>query len=144
MVESEDIQMVLTAEEQLPSSNGIFGRILITLTPCFVIYPANVQREVRKVVYPGSRLNTQGRSLAKLYTSREKTGHPLYKQARLFSREEVESLLELSGFDILDYRSTLFQLPRQNVYHHEYSSPDYPKSADFVAIGNRKQETSQQ
>jgi len=55
----------------------------------------------------------------------------------------VENLLHQSKFEVLEYRSVLFQAPGQSHYDYEYAIDGYSQSAGFVAIGSRKRRTRQ-
>src|SRR4030043_298719 len=75
---------------------------------------------------------------AEFYAEKGKEGHPIYSQARFYSKDEVENLLRLSGFKEFQYRSILFQPPGQNIYHTEKPTEGYFKNAGFSVIGSRK------
>jgi len=50
----------------------------------------------------------------------------------------VENLLQMCGFKVLDYRSTLFQPPGKGTYYLESPVSGYQQSAGFVAISGGK------
>jgi SAM-dependent methyltransferase len=128
--------------EKLSFPSGNFGGVLIALTLCFVYDPPQVLREVSRVLMPNGGL-VLGLVLnkspwAKFYMAKAKEGHPLYRQARFFSKDEVESLLHQSGFDNFQYHSVLFQPPGQDFYHLERPVSSYRESSGFTAINARK------
>ena len=141
------IQVAESTGEEMPFLDRMFGGVLIALTLCFVNDPRKVLQEVLRVLQPEGGLVLgvilQTSPWADSYASKGKEGHPIYSKARFFSKGEVEDLLQLSGFKVTDYRSTLFQPPGQDRYHPERPVFGYRKSAGFVAIGSRKQATSQ-
>jgi ubiquinone/menaquinone biosynthesis C-methylase UbiE len=147
MAKARGIQVAKATGEELPFPDRMFGGVLIALTLCFVNDPRRVLQEVWKVLQPKGGLVLgfipQASPWADFYASKGKEGHPIYSKARFFSKGEMEDLLQLSGFKVLDYCSTLFQPPGQDRYHPERQVFGYRKSAGFVAIGSRKQATSQ-
>jgi len=139
---SRDIKVRRGVGEKLPFPDGNFGGVLIALTLCFVDDPAMVIHEASRVLAPGGGLALglvlQGSPWAEFYEKKGKEGHPIYSQARFFSKDEVEHLLLLSGFKEPRYRSVLFQPPGQNNYNIEKPVDGYFKEAGFVAIGSRQ------
>lgn len=136
------IKVKRASGEKLPFPSDSFGGALIALTLCFVDDPLKVLREVSRVI-----VNEGGLVLglilkespwAKFYMAKAKEGHPIYSKARFFSKKEVESLLQQSGFEIVQYRSVLFQPPGQNSYHLERPVFAYRKPVGFTAISTRK------
>jgi ubiquinone/menaquinone biosynthesis C-methylase UbiE len=136
------IKVKRASGEKLSFPSGSFGGVLIALTLCFVYDPLQVLREISRVIMPNGGL-VLGLVLnkspwAEFYTAKAKAGHPIYSQARFFSKNEVESLLHQSGFDNFQYRSVLFQPPGQDFYHLERPVSAYRKSSGFTAITARK------
>lgn len=77
---------------------------------------------------------------ARFYASKGKEGHPIYSRARFFSKDEVENLLQQCEFDLVQYRSVMFQPPGQSSYHLERPVSTYRKSAGFTGISSRKRQ----
>jgi SAM-dependent methyltransferase len=139
---ARDINVIRARGEKLPFTSGSFGGVLLALTLCFVDYPLRALREVSRVLASNGGL-VLGLILkespwAESYMAKAKEGHPIYSQARFFSKNEVESLLYQSGFDNFHYRSVLFQPPEQGFYHFERPLSIYRKSSGFTAISARK------
>ena len=132
--------------EKLPFLDHSFWGILIALTFCFVDDPAQVLREVSRVLTPQGELVLglilKNSPWAEFYTEKGRAGHSIYSKARFFSRDEVENLLRQFGFDEFQYHSVLFQPPGLSSYHHERPIDSYIESAGFVAIGSRKRQTT--
>jgi len=80
----------------------------------------------------------KGSPWAEFYAAKGGEEHHLYSKARFFSKDEMARLLQLSGFEVLDYRSTLFQLPGQSRHLPEHAVMGYQEAAGFVAIGSHK------
>lgn len=132
------IKAVLGVGEALPFKDATFGGMLLASTLCFVQDPDRVLQEVRRVVVPGGGvvlgLLLKSTPWADWYAQRGAMGHPLYRTAHFYEKEEVESFLERAGFHITGCRSTLFHGPQQNVYQEERVVPDFVPGAGFVAI----------
>jgi ubiquinone/menaquinone biosynthesis C-methylase UbiE len=139
---SRGIQVQSASGEKLPFPSNSFGGVLVALTLCFVDNPARVLQEVSRVLMPSGGL-ALGLILkeslwADFYARKGKEGHPIYSRAQFFSKDEIENLLQQSGFEVVKYRSVLFQPPGQSFYHFEQPANCYNKSAGFVALGSRK------
>jgi len=141
---SRGIKVQRASGEKLPSPSGSFGGVLIALTLCFVDDPARVLQEVSRVLMPQGGLVLglilKDSPWAQFYVSKGKEGHPIYRRARFFSKDEVENLLKQCEFDLVQYRSVIFQPPGQSSYHLERPISAYRKSAGFTAISSRKRQ----
>jgi SAM-dependent methyltransferase len=141
---SRGIKVWRASGGKLPFPSGSFGGVLIALTLCFVDHPALVLREVSRVLVSGGGLVLglilKDSPWAEFYVSKGKEGHPIYSRARFFSKDEVENLLQQSEFDVVQYRSVLFQPPGQSSYHFECPVSAYRRSSGFTAISSRRRE----
>ena len=146
MAKARGIQAIEALGEELPFPDRMFGCVLIALTLCFVNDPRRVLQEVWRVLQPKGGfvlgLILRNGPWGEFYADKGNKRHPMYGKARFFSKDEVDSLLQLTGFKVLDYCSTLFQPPGQYAYRVESSVSGYQQSAGFVAIGIQKQEDS--
>ncbi len=138
MAESRGILSLKATGEKLPFVDDIFGCVLVAFTLCFIDDPVKMLQEASRVLRPKGGfvlgLILKSSPWARFYTTKGTQGHPIYSKAKFFSRKKMENLLELSGFDVLEYRSVLFQSPGQRTYHPERSVAGYRESAGFVAI----------
>ena len=141
---AKGIKVKRASGERLPFRSGSFGGVLIALTLCFVDDPLRVLREASRVlVIDGGLvlgLILKDSPWAEFYAGKAREGHPIYSKARFFSKDEVDNLLQQSGFDTVRYRSVLFQPPGQSSYHLERPVSAYRKSAGFTAISSCKRQ----
>jgi ubiquinone/menaquinone biosynthesis C-methylase UbiE len=131
-------KVVLGNGEALPFADTRFGGVLMAFTLCFVREPYKVLGEIWRVLVPGGGLVLglllKGTPWADFYAKRGAEGHPLYRTAHFYSREEVEALIKQVGFRITAYRSTLFQKPGLALYEEEQPIDACVSGAGFVAI----------
>jgi len=142
MARVRGIQVIEATGEKLPFPDMMFGGLLMALTLCFLENPQKSLQEAWRVLEPEGGLVLglilRNSPWAEFYAGKGRKGHPIYSKARFFSKDEVESLLRMSGFKVLDYRSVLFQLPGQTHYRRERPITSYRESAGFVAIASYK------
>lgn len=135
---SRDIQVVRAIGEKVPFASRSFGGILLAFTLCFVDDPLAVLLEARRLLLPGGALVLGlvpgDGAWADYYRQRGLEGHPIYSHARFYGKEEIESLLASSGFNLISYRSTLLQRPGQDSYDFEIPQRGYRACAGFVAV----------
>lgn len=143
LAETRGIRVVEGYGEKLPFPDKFFGGVLIAFTLEAVDEPDKVLREARRVLMPQGGLVMglllKGSPWTDYYEGEAKKGHTIYSKVRFFSRDEIENLLQKSGFGMVQYRSTLFQPPGKSTYQHETPVLGYSESAGFVAIGCSKQ-----
>jgi ubiquinone/menaquinone biosynthesis C-methylase UbiE len=142
MAKARGVKVSEASGEELPFPDNMFGFILLAFTLCFLDNPQKVLQEARRVLQPEGGL-VLGLILrespwAKFYSIKGREGHPIYSKARFFSKDEIESLLRIYGFEVLDGHSTLFQPPGQSTDHLESPVYGYRQSAGFVAIVSSK------
>jgi SAM-dependent methyltransferase len=124
--------------ESLPFPRGSFGGVLFAFTLCLVRSPLSALTEARRVLNPNGGLVLglllKATPWADWYARRGAEGHPIYRDARFLSKEDVEGLLETTGFEITGIHSTLFQPPQLDAYEEERPREGYVHGAGFVAI----------
>jgi len=135
---SRGVQAVRAVGQKAPFAKRSFGGVILAFTLCFVANPLAVLSEARRVLRPEGRLVLgliPGESpWAEHYRRKREAGHPIYRGARFYSREEVESLLRVCRLEVAGCRSSLFQPPGQERYSIETPASGYQPSAGFVAI----------
>jgi SAM-dependent methyltransferase len=138
------IKVCQAAGEVLPFRGGAFGGVLIVCTLCVLSDPAKVLREVRRVLQTEGLLTIgevpAGSPWAEFYSRRGQKNHPVYRGFTFYTRKQVENLLAQAGFEVLSYRSALFQPPELAHYKHETPLNGYLPQASFIAIKSRRKE----
>jgi len=146
MAKARGVKVTEATGEDLPFPNKMFGALLMAFTLCFLDEPQKALQEAWRVLQPEGGLVLglilRDSPWAEYYAGKGREGHPIYSKARFFSKDEVESLLRMCGFKVLDYHSTLSQPPGRSTYQHEFPISGYQQSAGFVAVGSQKQEAS--
>jgi ubiquinone/menaquinone biosynthesis C-methylase UbiE len=142
MAKARGVKVTEATGEELPFPDKIFGGLLIAFTICFLDNPQKVLQEAWRVLQPEGGLVLglipRDSPWGEFYIKKGKEGHPIYSKARFFSKVEVEDLLQQSGFEVVEYRSTLFQSPGQKNYRYESSVSGYQRSAGFIVVVNSK------
>lgn len=123
--------------EQLPFPDRTFGTIYLLFTECFLVQPAAIFRECRRVLKGSGHLVTGmvpapspwGVSLA----GKRAGHHPLYRHAVLRSKEEIEAMLAKAGFTLMETLSTL-RRPPPDLRRPEQPFAGYDEKAGFVIL----------
>lgn len=146
IAKNKGIKVSEVTAESLPFPDKMFGGILMAFTLCFLDNPEKALGEAWRVLQPEGGLVLglilRDSPWGEFYGGKGREGHAIYSQATFFSKEEVENLLQMCGFKVLDYHSTLFQLPGQRTYHLESPVSGYQQSAGFMVVASEKQEAS--
>ena len=139
IAERRGIRCVQGVGESLPFKKEVFDLVLIVVSICFVKDSFRVLKESRRVLLKGGRL-ILGLVLsespwAEFYRKKALEGHPIYRQARFYTFEEVRNMLGEAGFRIERVRSTLFEEPqdREPVKNKEVREGYFPE-AGFTCI----------
>ncbi len=94
-----------------------FGTVFLIVTLCFVDSPLAVLKQAHRILKAGGKivlgLVLRESPWGQFYFAKKKEGHRFYKHATFYSYQEVEELLEHSGFTIEKVLSTLFQRPSE-------------------------------
>lgn len=131
------VAVVQARGEALPLRARSLGAVLLIVTLCFVADPLAVLRESRRVLRPDGGL-VLGLVLAESpwgqwYRALARAGHPYYRLARFFTREELAGLLDAAGFAITRERSALLRPPPE-VLPDEPAREGFDVRAGFSAI----------
>ena len=100
------IKAILGTGEELPLKSYAFDLVLIAFTLCFVKDPGKVIGESRRVMKDTGKLviafiPSEGK-LGKSYRKMGEEGHPIYKEAKFISEEELREILHASGFNSIE------------------------------------------
>jgi len=138
LAKSRGIRVVRGVGEELPFKSGQFVGVLMVLTLCFVTDPEKVLREAGQVVKREGwlvlGLILRESPWAEFYQRRGREAHPLYQEARFYSRRQVEAMLKRAGLGELEYRSVLRQPPGLASYRPEMPVAGYVPDAGFAAV----------
>lgn len=138
IAKSRDIGVVQGVGEELPFRSGSLAGVLIAFALCFITDPEQVLGETGRVLKPGGWLALgiilKESPWADYYARQGREGHPVYRDARFHSRNEVAVMLMRVGFAEITYRSTLFQPPGLASYAYELPRDGYSPGAGFTAI----------
>lgn len=141
MALSRGIQGYLGIGEDMPFAAGSFGTAFLIITLCFVDRPAEVLREVHRILEAKGRL-VLGTVLrespwGRYYLKKKAEGHRFYKNAHFLNYEELLQMLQQSNFSINRTISTLFQKPGE-VNETESPREHYFPDAGFTIVVAKK------
>ncbi len=116
--ESRGPRVVKGIGEHLPFVDNAFGAVALVATLCFVERPGEVLTEAARVLRPGGRLivafvpldSPWGRS----YEAMGRDGNQFYRDARFYTADELDRLVQDAGFTVIERRSTLRPSPSKN------------------------------
>ena len=134
------VRVAIAAGEALPYPSASLGAVVLVVTLCFVSDPLGVLREARRVLRSDGGLvlgvvYAEG-PLGQEYQRKAAAGHPYYRHAHFFTRDELARLLVRAGFRLERSRSALLGAPASgllkdiNASEHDGDSP----SAGFTAL----------
>jgi SAM-dependent methyltransferase len=131
------ITVFQTRGEERFFNKNIFGTVFLILTLCFVDLPSMVLREVHRILKPDGKMVIgiilKDSPWGRYYQRKKEEGHYFYKHAIFHSYQEIQQILEDSGFTIERVISTLFQKPGQ-VKEMEVPREGYLADAGFNVI----------
>lgn len=116
------IEVIRGIAEHLPLRKGSLNTIVMIVTLCFLKDPKQTLSEIKKALKKEGELIVcfipKDSSWGKYYLSK-KDKSPFYRQARFYTRKEVEKLLEKTGLKIITKKSILRYSPTENPYIDE-------------------------
>jgi ubiquinone/menaquinone biosynthesis C-methylase UbiE len=137
------IKCFLGVGEELSLKNRSVGTIYLLFTLCFATDPYKIIRECRRALQEGGYLvvgmipaeSKWGKYLA----AKKKADHVFYREANFYTIETVNDWLFKAGFQVVDFRSTLYQDPEQ-VEQNEKPVIGLAEDAGFVVIAARRRD----
>ena len=116
IAESRGIDTVDGIAEKLPYDSESFNCALMVTTICFVDDPLQSCQEAWRILKPNGTFVVgfvdRESFLGKLYESRKEKSS-FYRDANFFSAQEAAALMTAAGFVDLQFRQTLFHLPKE-------------------------------
>lgn len=99
--------------ENLPISDEVYDFVLMVTVDCFFNHPSHAFREAYRILTKEGFLIVafidKNTSLGQIYEGK-KASNVFYKNARFHSATEIEELLKIAHFEIVDRRQTVFNL----------------------------------
>jgi SAM-dependent methyltransferase len=142
LARNEGMQVSFGVAEQLPLEDETYDFALMVTTICFVDDAGQAMRELHRILKPGGRviisLVDKNSPIGTIYQENRKKSR-FYQEAVFFSAEEVETLLNQSGFENIEFVQTLFGKP-DNVVAIQDFKPGYGEGSFVVAKGEKKTE----
>jgi ubiquinone/menaquinone biosynthesis C-methylase UbiE len=140
--EERGIEVIRGGGENLPFVDASFGAVFLIVTLCFIDDPLKVLKEASRVIKDNGSvilgLILKESPWASFYEKKGKEGNVFYKIAKFYTIDELKSMLNNTGLQISEIRSTILQPPTEEPLHLEFSSEGYYKEAGFVAIKTQK------
>lgn len=137
IAERRGVRVLQREGEVLPFGNESFGAVFLLFTLCFVADPAAVLSEAKRVLKKKGSLIVgiinQESPWGRLYETKKKQGHPLYRHARFYNVDEAEKLITGSGLKTDGYSSALC-LPPSDQPHDEIAYNRLVEDAGFVCL----------
>ena len=141
--QSRGVRTAVARGEALPFPDRTFGLVVLSATLCFARDPAALLREARRVVRDAGRVAVgvvpRDSPWGRRYEEWGRAGHPFYSLARLYSVDEVRSLVDDTDLTLDRVRATLWGDP-EHVDDHalvvvDPSTGRTVTGAGFVALG---------
>jgi len=127
----------------LPFKDGEFGAVFVIVTLCFADNATQLLREAVRVTRPNGGIIVgvvpAESPWGRFHTSRGKSGHVFYSQAKFYTLEQVRDLARLAQLPVDRVVSTLFQRPGQGPFEIEHPRQCEDRRAGFVAMLFRRQ-----
>jgi len=139
---SGGMSVAVATAEQLPFKAGVFDYALVVTTICFVDSASRMLAEIYRVLAPEGRVIIgliDRESELGAYYQQHKTESVFYRDAEFFSADEVERLVEGSGFLLEGRAQTLFE-PLPGIKSIEPTLSGKGEGA-FVVITGKKSRT---
>ena len=105
------VESINATGENIPFRDNSISSVLIVVTICFLDDPHQTYNEIYRILRHNGVLLTcfipRESAWGRFYTIKKQEGHPFYKYANFYSREEVENLIYETGFKIGDVKGII-------------------------------------
>ncbi len=122
--------------ENIPFDNSVFSSVFIIVTICFSKNPEMILKEAFRVLRDDGvlilGLVLRDSVWGRFYENKKRKGHRFYSHARFYTLDEIENLLDKTGFAIEDMYSTLLSSPVD--VKEEEPVHGFVKEAGFTGI----------
>ena len=139
-----DIMGIVGVGENLPLQEDRFGTLYLLFTLCFLKDPGRVLKECHRVLQSHGRLVIgmipANSELGNTLIAKRKKGNPFYTHARFYTVAETMSILENTGFTLLESRSV--QLSSNDTDTAQTSRPGMDEQAGFCILVSAKEKIS--
>ena len=106
--------------EELPVKDGIIGTIYLLFTLCFAADPQRILLECSRILKDDGKLVIgmipSGSAWGENLAAKKRAGHPIYSYANFYTIGNIKSWLAKAEMNIVEYRSTLYQVPESVEY----------------------------
>ncbi len=137
------IEVVQGVGESLPFRDNVFGTVLLIVTLCFVDDPRRVLKESSRVaMHEGdvvACIVPRDSSWGRKYVEEAKRGHVFYSRAKFYTVDEVVSMMEAAGLNVIESKGVLGFKPWERPFPEEPSNNIIDKG--FVCIKGVKKTT---
>jgi len=135
------VEVVQGIAENLPFKDNSFDTVFIIVTICYVKDPIKTLTETNRVLRNHGHVIigfiNKDSSWGREYLEKKKKGHIFYGPATFYSYQEVQGILERTGFKIQKVVSTLMQNPTEKPIR-EKPIVGFRAYAGFITILARK------
>lgn len=101
--------------ENIPFDDGVFKAAFLIVTLCFVENPEKILEETHRILGEDGflvlGLVLRDSPWGRYYLEKKEKGHRFYSHAVFYTFNEVHTMLQRSGFDVVDVYSTLLSSP---------------------------------
>ncbi len=122
--------------EKLPLKDGGYDFALLAVTICFVADPKRTLQEINRILKPNGEVIVaivdKNSAIGQEYMIK-KEKNKFYKNVTFFSEEEIESLLNDTGFEIKGVYQTLFGNSTKNINEIQQPKKGHGEGG-FVAV----------
>ncbi|MFA6930401.1 MAG: class I SAM-dependent methyltransferase [Lentisphaeria bacterium] len=124
--------------EDMPFPNAAFDGVLLTFALCFFSDPTGALQECRRILQANGKLLLAfipaDSPWGQFYARKAAAGHPLYAKATFRNTADIITLVEKTGFALLNTASALLTPPEQTLNRNDKALPGINKKAGFVAL----------